>query len=293
MKPQFLIQVAVEAGHHADKAKLHHAMTKLTSEDALLSCVTDEESGCFVLRGPDLLALDRAVHLLKTHNKFEIRVGAPQVAYRETFLREATADYTHKRLSHGKGEFARVKIHLVPIDANEPIRFETAPDLAMSAEFIRGVERGVMSVADAGPYAGFPLQGFKSILIDGAWHSEDSSEKAFEIAARAAIRQAANDTACGLLEPVMHIKIEAPERYANDIVTDIRARRGKVFFRRLVGIETSIEASVPLANSFKYEDTLRMITLGQSSLDMEFTHYAVFPPDDDPPPEAAAAALVG
>jgi elongation factor G len=293
MKPKFLIQVALEASRYADTAMLRDAITTLTFEDAALSCITDEESGHFVLRAPDLDALDLAVHLLKSRAEFEIGVGAPQVAYRETFLREAIADFTHKRLRHGKGEFARVKIRLVPTEVNEPVQFESAPDLAMSTEFISGVERGIMSVVDAGPHAGFPLQGFKSILIEGAWHPEDSSEKAFEIAARAALRQAAYDAGSTLLEPVMRIKIEAPERYAHDIVTHIRARRGHVLMRRDILDATIIEGSVPLANSFKYENTLRMITLGQCSFEMEFSHYAVFPPNDDPPPEAAAAALVG
>jgi elongation factor G len=293
MKPKYLIQVTLEASHQADKAKLQDAISELTSRDRALSFVPDDESGCFVLRGPDEMALDLAIHVLKTHNEFEIRIGAPKIAYRETFLREAIADFSHKQLRHGIGEFARVKIRLVPIDLNEPWQFEFVPDLELRPEFIRAVERGVMSVTEAGPYAGFPLQGVKSILIDGAWHPVDSSEKAFEIAARAAIREAASDAECTLLEPVMHVEIEAPARYGEDIVADIGARRGSILLRRFVGEAIKIEASVPLSNSFKYEDNLRMLTLGQSSFEMEFSHYAVFPPRDDPPPEAAAAALVG
>jgi elongation factor G len=290
MKPQYLIQVAVQVRLHADKSKLQQAIAELISADASLSCVTDEESGVFVLRGFSVKALDLAVHLLKAHAKFEIEVGALQVAYRETFTKEVTVDYTHKRQAHGKGEFARVKIRFIPIEVNEPLHFEHAPDLAISADFIRGVERGVASVADAGQFARFPLQGIKSVLIDAAWHSEDSSEKAFEIAARAAMREAAHDGSAALLEPIMRIKIAAPERHRRDIEADIRLRRGEIIVWRVVGEDVKLEALVPLCMLFKYEDALRTMTLGHCSFEMEFSRYALLPTDPPRPPAAAMYA---
>jgi elongation factor G len=285
-----LIQVSIETDLRADKAALREALTELALNNPALSHELDDESGLFVLKGPSEQVLDLVVDQLKRHYEFKIKVGAPQVAYRVTFTREVTVDYTHKRLSHGIGEFARVKLHFVPIDVNAPWLFEAAPVLAMSAEFISGVETGVKSVVGAGSYAGFPMQGVKATLIDGAWHSEDSSEKAFEIAARAAMREAAHDGGAALLEPIMRIKISAPERYNKDIEADIQMRRCETLVRRLFGEEAKLEASVPLCMLFKYETALRTMTLGQCSFEMEFSHYALFPTDPPRPPAAAIYA---
>jgi elongation factor G len=290
MLPSSLINIAIAPISRSDQASLHAALSEMVLADASLTFNVDEESGHFVLGAMSERQLDLAVDRLRTRYKIAISVGAPQVAYHETFTKGVTVDYTHKRQAHGKGEFARVKLQLVPLDVNTPCSFSAASDLAMAAEFIDGVKKGFESVLSAGPYAGFPILGVKATLLDGAWHDEDSSEKTFEIAGRAVMREAASDGGTALLEPVMRVKISLPGSYTKDAEADIRTRRGKIINRRLDGAAAEIAATVPLVMLFKYEDNLRSLTLGQCSFEMEFSHYALLPTDPPTPPAAAMYA---
>jgi elongation factor G len=294
MLPSSLINIAITPISRSDQASLHAALSEMVLADASLTLRVDEEAGHLVLGAISEQHLDMAVDRLRGHYKIDIAVGAPQVAYRETLLEPMTIDYTHKRLVRGKGEFARVKLLLAPIGLNDPCRFAaTGTDTGFKAEFVCGVQAGFESVFQAGPFAGFPMLGIETTLVDAAWHEEDSSVKTFEIAARAAAREAMSKGALALLEPIMRVRVTAPNAQAPEIERDIRIRRGSVKARRLHGANAVLEAEAPLANMFKYEDGLRTLTLGQCSLEMQFSHYAIVPFPDDPPFGPAAAMRPG
>jgi elongation factor G len=286
-----LIKVAIETSFPADKGRLADALAQLALDDVALSFEFDDNTRQFVLKGFSADALDLALDRLKNHDKLSLRVGAPQVAYCETLTKDVAVDFTHKRVAHGKGEFARVKLRLRPIGVNEPCIIEAAdPEPQLSAEFIQGVETGVASVFQSGSYAGLPMLGVRVNLVDGAWHPEDSSGKTFEIEARAAMREAAHDGDPALLEPVMRVKICFPAAHGSEIESDIRMRRGLILGRQPIDADAGIEAAVPLVMLLKYEDTLRTIARGQCSFEMDFSHYALLPIDPPRPPPAAMYA---
>lgn len=289
MLPVSLINLAIAPFSRSDQERLSAALSEMALADASLNLGIDEESGHFLLGAMTERQLDFAVNRLRGHFKIAIAVGAPQVAYRETFTEGVTVDYTHKRQANGKGEFARVKLQITPLPVNSECSFVIAEDLTLPKEFIDGVKKGFESVLDAGPYAGFPILGVRATLLDAAWHGEDSSALAFEIAGRAAMRMAASDGGIALLEPIMQVHLSTPLVHAKDVEADIRMRRGEILVRKPVTTGIEILAIVPLANLFKYLNNLRSITFGQGTFEMEFSHYALLPPPDDAPFRPAMA----
>ena len=223
------------------------------------------------------LHLDIIVDRLKREFKVDANVGAPQVAYRETITKQAEVDYTHKKQTGGSGQFARIKIVVEP---NQEAGYEFESKIVggnVPREYIPGVEKGVQSVLDNGVIAGFPLLDLKVTLIDGAYHEVDSSVMAFEIAARAAFREAVQKCAPKLLEPVMKVEIVTPEDYVGPINGDLASRRGQVRGQEQRGNATVINAMVPLANMFGYVNTLRSMSQGRAQYTMQFDHYAQVP----------------
>jgi elongation factor G len=222
---------------------------------------------------------------MKREFKVEANIGAPQVAYRETITRQAEIDYTHKKQSGGSGQFARVKIVFEPNEEGEDFAFESKiVGGNVPKEYIPGVEKGIQSVMDSGPVAGFPMLGVKATLMDGAYHDVDSSVLAFEIAARAAFREGAQKAGAQLLEPIMKVEVVTPEDYMGDVIGDLNSRRGQIAGTETRGVDTVISAMVPLANMFGYVNSLRSMSQGRAQYTMHFDHY-------EPVPQAVAQEI--
>jgi elongation factor G len=276
--PNPVIEVAVEPKTKADQEKMGMALNRLAQEDPSFRVSTDPESGQTIIKGMGELHLEIIVDRMKREFKVEANVGAPQVAYRETITRRQEVDYTHKKQTGGSGQFARVKIVLEPQEQGAGFQFDSkVVGGSVPKEYIPGVEKGVRSVLDNGVLAGFPMLDLKVSLIDGAYHEVDSSALAFEIAARAAFREAAQKAGPKLLEPIMKVEVVSPEDYVGGVIGDLTSRRGQILGQEMRGNATVINAMVPLANMFGYVNTLRSMSQGRAQFTMQFDHYAQVP----------------
>jgi elongation factor G len=276
--PEPVIEIAIEPKSKADQEKLGVALAKLAAEDPSFRVSTDTESGQTILKGMGELHLDIKVDILKRTYKVDANIGAPQVAYREKITRPAEVDYTHKKQTGGSGQFARVKIVAEPTEPGTPFTFENEiVGGAVPKEFIPGVEKGLESVLNAGILAGFPVVDLKVRLVDGNYHDVDSSALAFEIASRAALREAMQKAKPALLEPIMKVEVVTPEDYTGSVIGDLNSRRGQIQGQDMRGNANVINAMVPLANMFGYVNTLRSMSQGRATFTMQFDHYAETP----------------
>jgi elongation factor G len=276
--PEPVIQIAIEPKSKADQEKMGLALNRLAQEDPSFRVKTDEESGQTIISGMGELHLDIIVDRMRREFKVEANVGAPQVAYRETITRSYEADYTHKKQSGGSGQFARVKILFAPNEEGEEFKFESkVVGGSVPKEFVPGVQKGIESVLNSGPLAGFPMLGIKATLVDGAYHDVDSSVLAFEIASRACFRESAGKLGAQLLEPIMNVEVVTPEDYMGDVIGDLNSRRGQIQGTETRGVSTVVNAFVPLANMFKYVDNLRSMSQGRAQYTMQFDHYEAVP----------------
>ncbi len=276
--PDPVIEIAVEPKTKADQEKMGLGLQRLAAEDPSFRVETDLESGQTIMKGMGELHLDILVDRLKREFKVEANIGAPQVAYRETISREAEITYTHKKQSGGSGQFAEVKMILMPTEPGEGYSFESRiVGGAVPKEYIPGVEKGINSVMDSGPLAGFPVIDFKVALIDGKFHDVDSSVLAFEIAARMGMREGMKKAGAKLLEPIMKVEVVTPEEYTGGIIGDLTSRRGQVQGQDTRGNAIAIDAFVPLANMFGYINTLRSMSSGRANFTMQFDHYEGVP----------------
>jgi elongation factor G len=276
--PDPVIEIAIEPKSKADQEKLGVALAKLAAEDPSFRVSTDQESGQTILKGMGELHLDIKVDILKRTYKVEANIGAPQVAYREKITREVTVDYTHKKQTGGSGQFARVKVVVTPLEPGKGFEFENkVVGGSVPKEFVPGVEKGLESVLGAGVLAGFPVVDLKVTLIDGAYHEVDSSALAFEIAARAALREALQKGASVLLEPIMKVEVVTPEDYTGSVIGDLNSRRGQIHGQDMRGNANVINAMVPLANMFGYVNNLRSMSQGRATFTMQFDHYEQVP----------------
>ena len=276
--PDPVIEIAVEPKTKADQEKMSNALQRLAQEDPSFRVTSDIESGQTILKGMGELHLDILIDRMRREFKVEANIGAPQVAYRETIGKEVEIDYTHKKQSGGSGQFARVKMVVGPNEVGAGEEFESEiVGGSVPKEYIPGVEKGINSVKDSGPLAGFPVIDFKVRLIDGAYHDVDSSVLAFEIAGRAAMREAIQKGAPKLLEPIMKVEVVTPEEYMGDVIGDLNSRRGQISGTESRGVATAIMANVPLANMFGYVNNLRSMTQGRAQYTMLFSHYESVP----------------
>ncbi|MDA7946339.1 MAG: elongation factor G [Hyphomicrobiaceae bacterium] len=276
--PEPVIEVAVEPKTKGDQEKLATALNRLAQEDPSFRVSVDQESGQTLIRGMGELHLDILVDRMKREFKVEANVGAPQVAYRETITKATNVDYTHKKQTGGSGQFARIKLDVDPGEAGSGFEFDSKiVGGNVPKEYIPGVEKGIRSVLDHGILAGFPMLDIKVTLTDGAYHEVDSSVMAFEIASRAAFREAALKAGPILLEPLMKVEVVTPEEYVGGIIGDLTSRRGQVQGQEMRGNAAVINAKVPLANMFGYVNTLRSMSQGRAQFTMQFDHYAQVP----------------
>jgi elongation factor G len=276
--PEPVIEIAIEPKSKADQEKLGLALSKLAAEDPSFRVSTDQESGQTILKGMGELHLDIKVDILRRTYKVDANIGAPQVAYRETITKKYEIDYTHKKQTGGTGQFARVKFIVEPNEVGKGYEFESKiVGGAVPKEYIPGVEKGLNSVVNSGPLAGFPVVDVKVELIDGAYHDVDSSALAFEIASRAAFREALQKGGAVLLEPIMKVECVTPEDYTGSVIGDLTGRRGQVQGQDMRGNAIVINAMVPLANMFGYVNTLRSMSQGRATFTMQFDHYEQVP----------------
>ncbi len=276
--PDPVIEIAIEPKSKADQEKLGVALAKLAAEDPSFRVSTDIESGQTILKGMGELHLDIKVDILKRTYKVDANIGAPQVAFREKITQSAEVDYTHKKQTGGTGQFARVKIVVEPTAPGTPFEFENEiVGGSVPKEFIPGVEKGLESVLGSGVLAGFPVVDIKVSLVDGKHHEVDSSALAFEIAARAAMREALQKGKSVLLEPIMKVEVVTPEDYTGSVIGDLNSRRGQIQGQDMRGNANVINAMVPLMNMFGYVNNLRSMSQGRATFTMQFDHYAELP----------------
>jgi elongation factor G len=278
--PAPVINVAIEPKTKVDQQKLSGAIQRLAEEDPTFQVRTDEETGQTVISGMGELHLEILVDRMKREFKVEANIGRPQVAYRETIRRKVQGiDYTHKKQTGGKGQYARVVIDLEPIGAgSDGYEFENKiTGGRIPREYIPSVDAGCQEAAEFGVVAGYPMVGLKVTLKDGAYHDVDSSEMAFKIAGSMAFKEAARKADPALLEPMMAVEVTTPETYMGDVIGDLNSRRGHI---REMGDRAGskiITAVVPLSEMFGYVGDLRSRTQGRASYTMQFDSYAEVP----------------
>jgi elongation factor G len=276
--PEPVIEMKVEPKTKVDQEKMAVALYKLAAEDPSFRVSTDSESGETIIKGMGELHLDIKVDILKRTHKVEVMVGAPQVAYREAITRKITKDYTHKKQTGGTGQYARVILDIEPAEKGAGNSFESKiVGGSVPKEYIPGVEKGLNSVLTSGPLIGFPVVDMKVSLIDGAYHDVDSSAIAFEIATRAAMREAFETAGPVLLEPIMKVEVTAPDEYLGGVIGDLNSRRGQILGTSTRGNAQIVNAMVPLANMFGYINNLRSMSQGRASYTMQFDHYEQVP----------------
>ncbi len=276
--PDPVISIAVAAKDKAGNEKMSNAIGKMVAEDPSFRVEVDEESGETILKGMGELHLDIKIDILKRTHKVDVVVGEPQVAYRESITKAVEDAYTHKKQSGGSGQFAKIDYRVEPLETGEGFQFESKiVGGAIPKEFIPAVEKGFKMMMGEGPLCKFPMVDFKVTLLDGGFHAVDSSQMAFEIAAKAAYRQTMPKCGPQLLEPVMKVDVFVPEDNVGDVIGDLNRRRGMIQGQDTGATNVRIKAEVPLSEMFGYIGDLRSTTSGRGQFSMEFSHYSACP----------------
>ncbi|GAA2129451.1 elongation factor G [Glycomyces algeriensis] len=281
--PEPVIDVAIEPKSKADQDKLATAIQRLAEEDPTFRVKTDEDSGQTIISGMGELHLDILVDRMKREFNVEANIGKPQVAYRETVTqRIEKVEYLHKKQTGGSGQFARVLVNLEPLEmkSNEDEIFAFEDKITggrIPREYIPSVKAGAESALEDGVLAGYPLVGVKMELIDGQYHEVDSSEMAFKIAGRMALKEAAKRARPVILEPMMSVEVICPEDNMGDVIGDINSRRGMIQEMGERGNDRTVKAVVPLSEMFGYVGDLRSKTAGRANYSMQFDTYAEVP----------------
>jgi len=276
--PEPVIGVAIEPKTKGDQDKMGIALAKLAEEDPTFTTETNAETGQTIISGMGELHLDVIVNRLKAEFKVEANVGAPQVAYRETFRSSAKAEGKFIRQSGGRGQYGHVWVEFEPGEEGSGFEFENKiVGGVVPREYIPSVEDGIREATENGVLAGYPLIDVKATLYDGSYHDVDSNEMAFKIAGSMALRAAKNKCDPVLLEPMMKVEIVIPEEYMGDIMGDVTARRGRVEGMEARGPAQLVKGFVPLAEMFGYATALRSNTQGRGTFTMVFDHYEEVP----------------
>ncbi|MDR6120722.1 elongation factor G [Bacillus sp. SLBN-46] len=276
--PEPVIQLSVEPKSKADQDKMTTALQKLQEEDPTFRAHTDQETGQVIIAGMGELHLDIIVDRMRREFKVEANVGAPQVAYRETFRASAQVEGKFARQSGGRGQYGHVWIEFSPNDEGKGFEFVNGiVGGVVPREYIPAVQAGLEDSLDRGVLAGYPLVDIKARLFDGSYHDVDSSEMAFKIAASMALKNAASKCSPVILEPMMRVEVVIPEEYLGDIMGQITARRGRVEGMEARGNAQVVRAMVPLSEMFGYATALRSSTQGRGVFSMHFDHYEEVP----------------
>ena len=273
--PAPVISVAVEPKTKADQDKMAEALRKLAEEDPTFQVRTDENTGQTLISGMGELHLEVLVTRMMREFRVVVKVGRPQVAYRETITRLARGHGRYVRQTGGHGQYGDVVLKVEPLPKGSGFQFEDKiVGGTILKEFIPAVEQGVRSALESGVLAGYPMVDLKAILVGGSYHEVDSSEQAFRIAGSMALKEAVQQAEPVLLEPVMNIEVVMPEQYTGDVVGDMSSRRGTIeaMEPRGPGVQ-AVRTHAPLAGMFGYATDLRSMTQGRGTFTMEFSHY--------------------
>ena len=278
--PEPVIDIAIEPKTKAGQGKMGEALAKLAEEDPTFRARTDQETGQTIISGMGELHLEIIVDRLLREFNVEANVGAPQVAYKETFTKAVDVDSKYAKQSGGRGQYGHCKVHFEPMDANaeETFRFESSVvGGAIPKEYIPAVGEGIEEAAKSGVLAGFPVLGVKATVFDGSYHEVDSSEMAFKIAGSMAFKDAMQKAGSILLEPIMKVEVTMPEEYMGDVIGDINSRRGRIEGMDDLGGGKIVRAFVPLSEMFGYSTDLRSKTQGRGNYSMFFEKYEPVP----------------
>ena len=278
--PEPVIELAIEPKTKAGQGKMGEALAKLAEEDPTFRAHTNTETGQTIIAGMGELHLEIIVDRLLREFKVEANVGAPQVAYKESFTKPVDQEYKYAKQSGGRGQYGHCKVKFEPMDANgeETFKFESAVvGGAIPKEYIPAVGEGIEEAAKAGIIAGFPVVGVKATVYDGSYHEVDSSEMAFHIAGSMCFKEAMQKASPVLLEPIMKVEVTMPEEYMGDVIGDINSRRGRIEGMDDLGGGKIVRGYVPLAEMFGYSTDLRSKTQGRGNYSMFFEKYEPVP----------------
>jgi elongation factor G len=278
--PEPVIELAIEPKTKAGQQKMGEALAKLAEEDPTFRQHTDQETGQTIIAGMGELHLEIIVDRLLREFKVEANVGAPQVAYKETFTKAVDQEYKYAKQSGGRGQYGHCKVRFTPMDANaeETFRFKSSVvGGAIPKEYIPSVGEGIEEAAKAGILCGFPVLGVEADVYDGSYHEVDSSEMAFHIAGSMCFKEAMAKAAPVLLEPIMKVEVTMPEEYMGDVIGSLNAKRGQIQSMDDLGGGKIVRALVPLAEMFGYSTELRSSTQGRGNYSMFFEKYEPVP----------------
>ena len=278
--PEPVIELAIEPKTKAGQGQMGEALAKLAEEDPTFRAHTNTETGQTIIAGMGELHLEIIVDRLLREFHVEANVGAPQVAYKETFTKPVDQEYKYAKQSGGRGQYGHCKVKFEPMDANgdELFKFDSAVvGGAIPKEYIPAVGEGIEEATKAGILAGFPVVGVHATVYDGSYHEVDSSEMAFHIAGSMAFKEAMAKAAPVILEPIMKVEVTMPEEYMGDVIGDINSRRGRIEGMDDIGGGKMVKAYVPLAEMFGYSTDLRSRTQGRGNYSMFFEKYEQVP----------------
>ena len=278
--PEPVIELAIEPKTKAGQGKMGEALAKLAEEDPTFRAHTNTETGQTIIAGMGELHLEIIVDRLLREFHVEANVGAPQVAYKETFTKPVDQEYKYAKQSGGRGQYGHCKVKFEPMDANgdELFKFDSAVvGGAIPKEYIPAVGEGIEEATKAGILAGFPVVGVHATVYDGSYHEVDSSEMAFHIAGSMCFKEAMAKAAPVLLEPIMKVEVTMPEEYMGDVIGDVNSRRGRIEGMDDLGGGKIVHAYVPLAEMFGYSTDLRSKTQGRGNYSMFFDRYEPVP----------------
>ncbi len=278
--PEPVIELAIEPKTKASQGKLGESLAKLAEEDPTFRAHTDHETGQTIIAGMGELHLEIIVDRLLREFKVEANVGAPQVAYKESFTKAVDVDSKYAKQSGGRGQYGHCKVKFEPTDVNGEQTFFFESQVvggAIPKEYIPKVGEGIEAAMKSGTLGGFPVVGIKAIVYDGSYHEVDSSEMAFHIAGSMAFKEAMAKSAPVLLEPIMRVEVTMPEEYMGDVIGDINSRRGRIEGMDDLGGGKIVRGFVPLSEMFGYSTDLRSRTQGRGNYSMFFEKYEPVP----------------
>ncbi len=278
--PDPVISVAIEPKTKAGRDKMGIALAKLAEEDPTFKTYTNQETGQTIIAGMGELHLEIIVDRLLREFKVEANVGAPQVAYRETFRHDVDQEHKYAKQSGGRGQYGHCKVRFEVMDANADKTYEFVNEVvggAIPKEYIPAVDKGIQDAMQAGVIGGYPVVGVRAVCYDGSYHEVDSSEMAFQIAGSMAFKEAMRKSDPALLEPIMKVDVTVPEDYMGDVIGDINSRRGRIEGMEPVNGVQVVHGYVPLAEMFGYSTDLRSKTQGRGTYSMEVHHYEAVP----------------
>jgi elongation factor G len=278
--PESVISLSVEPATQADKMKLSKGLVALADEDPTFRVRTDEESGQTIISGMGELHLEIIIDRLKREFGVDVKVGRPQVAYREAIQRAASAEGKYIRQSGGRGQYGHVVFEIEPLPEGKGYEFEDKiVGGVVPKEYIAAVQKGLEEATQSGVLGGYPVIGIKIALVDGSYHDVDSSEMAFKIAASLGFKEVMKKAGPILMEPIMSVEVVTPEDYVGDVIGDLSSRRGRIDGMDMRANARIIKSYVPLASMFGYATDLRSKTSGRANYTMQFDHYEPAPAD--------------